>query len=267
MRQKAEPSSAIDVDVTTNGELPGAAEYARRKFGELGHLTYRPVLHARVRLTEHGDPSVERLVVAQANLDVDGRPVRAQVVGVSVGEAIDRLEARLRGQLERIAEHGEARRSMPGKRAREWRHESEAARRDNFFPRPLDERRIIRRKSFTMAPCTVDEAALEMGMLDYDFHLFTEKGTGFAAVLYRDGPTGYRLALVAPAPVDQLSPFELAVTISAQPAPCLTRDRAVERLGLLGLPFLFYIDAAEGRASVLYQRYDGHYGLITPSSG
>jgi hypothetical protein len=26
-----------------------------------------------------------------------------------------------------------------------------------------------------------------------------------------------------------------------------------------------FIDAVEGRASVLYHRYDGHYGLITPS--
>ena len=33
----------------------------------------------------------------------------------------------------------------------------------------------------------------------------------------------------------------------------------------LGFPFLFFIDAAPGRASVLYHRYDGHYGLITPA--
>ncbi len=41
-----------------------------------------------------------------------------------------------------------------------------------------------------MAPCTVDEAALEMDLLDYDFHLFTEKGTGSAGVVYRGGPDG-----------------------------------------------------------------------------
>ena len=116
-----------------------------------------------------------------------------------------------------------------------------------------------------MAPCTVDEAAVEMDLLDYDFHLFTENGSGTAGVLYRGGPTGHRLALVAPVPADQLSPFELPVSISAQPAPCLTHEEATERLGLLGLPFLFFIDAAEGRASVLYHRYDGHYGLITPA--
>ena len=86
----------------------GAAEYARSKIGELGRLTHRPVLYARVKLTRHRDPAVERPVVAQANLDVDGRLVRVQVEGVTAREAIDRLEARLRHRLERTAEHWEA---------------------------------------------------------------------------------------------------------------------------------------------------------------
>jgi hypothetical protein len=116
-----------------------------------------------------------------------------------------------------------------------------------------------------MEPCTVDVAALEMELLDYDFHFFTEKDTGIATVLYRGGPTGYRLAQVAPTPAYELAPFALPATISPQRVPCLTAGEATERLGLLGLPFLFYVDAAEGRASVLYHRYDGHYGLITPA--
>ena len=99
---------------------------------------------------------------------------------------------------------------------------------------------------------------------DYEFHLFTEIGTTFASVLYRGGPTGYRLALVTAVSPEQLAPFELPLTISSQPAPCITVEQATERLGLLGLPFLFFIDAAQGRAGVLYHRYDGHYGLITP---
>ncbi|KAA1251371.1 HPF/RaiA family ribosome-associated protein [Mycobacterium simiae] len=266
MRHETDLPSIVDVDVTTRGEFPGAADYARTKIGQLGRLTHRPVLHARIRLTQHRDPAVQRPVVAQANLDVDGRLVRAQVEGETAHEAIDRLEARLRHRLERVAQHWESRRGgQPEAVSHEWRHESEPTHRPGYFPRPADERSIIRRKSFTMAPCTVDEAALEMNLLDYDFHLFTEQGTGSAGVLYRGGPSEYRLALVAPAPADQLSPFELPVTISPQPAPCLTVEEATDRLGLLGLPFLFFIDAAEGRAGVLYHRYDGNYGLLTPA--
>jgi ribosome-associated translation inhibitor RaiA len=267
VRHKTELPSVLDVEVTTHGQLPGAAEYARDKIGGLGRLTHRPVLHARVKLTKHHDPAVERPVLAQANLDVDGRLVRAQVEGVTASEAIDRLESRLRHRLERIAEHWEARRGKtPASGPHEWRHQSEPAHRPGYFPRPADEREIIRHKSFTLAPCTVDEAAAEMALLDYDFHLFTEKGTGYASVLYRGGATGYRLALVTPVSPEQLAPFELPLTISSQPIPCLTVEHSTERIGLLGLPFLFFIDAAQGRASVLYHRYDGHYGLITPAS-
>jgi Sigma 54 modulation/S30EA ribosomal protein C terminus len=263
---RTEVPAVFDVDVTTHGQLPGAAEYARDKIGGLGRLTGKPVLHARVKLTRHHDPAVERPVLAQANLDVNGRLVRAQIDGATASEAIDLLESRLRHRLERIAEHWEARRgktSAPG--PHEWRHQSEPTYRPGYFPRPQDERQIIRRKSFTFATSTVDEAATEMDLLDYDFHLFTEKGTGFAGVLYRGDPTGYRLALVTPASPDLLAPFELPLTISPQPVPCLTVERATERLGLLGLPFLFFIDAAQGRANVLYHRYDGHYGLISPA--
>ena len=266
MSHGTELPSVFDVDVTTHGELPGAADYARSKIGALGRLTHRPVLHAHVKLTKHADPAVERPVVAQANLDVDGRLVRAQVEDATAREAIDRLAARLRHRLERAAEHWEARRgAQPAAKPHEWRHESEPTHRPSYFPRPADERRVIRRKSFAMEPCTVDEAALEMDLLDYDFHLFTEKGTATAGALYRGGPTGYRLALVAPELADQVSPFERQVTISPQPTPCLTEEEAAERLGLLGLPFLFFIEAAEGRAGILYHRYDGHYGLITPA--
>ena len=266
MRHKTELPSVLDVDVTTHGQLPGAADYARDKIGGLGRLTHKPVLHARVKLTRHRDPAVEQPVIAQANLDVNGRLVRVQVEGATARETIDRLESRLRHRLERIAEHWEARRGKtPAAGPHEWRHQSESAHRPRYFPRPEDERQLLRRKSFTLAPCTVDEAALEMNLLDYDFHLFTEIGTGTASVLYRGGPTGYRLAQVVPASPEQLAPFELPLTISSQSAPCLTVEQATERLGLLGLPFLFFIDAAQGRASVLYHRYDGHYGLVAPA--
>lgn len=262
MRDRSQYSPTMNVDVSTSGEFPGAAEYAREKIGGLAHLTARPVLHARVRLTRHRDPAVGRPVVAQANIDVDGRLIRAQVQDAGAREAIDRLEARLRRRLERA----EARRlAVAEAGARSWRHQSEPPQRPVYMGRPADERHVIRRKTYAMTPCSVDDAVLEMDLLDYNFHLFTERGTDTAAVVYRGGPTGYRVALVAPAVADQMGPISGPVTVSGQPAPCLTEDQATQRLGLVGLPFLFYIDAAHGRASVLYRRIDGHYGVITPA--
>ncbi|MDZ4267707.1 MAG: HPF/RaiA family ribosome-associated protein [Mycobacterium sp.] len=266
MSNRTDSPKALEVDVTTHGRLPGAADYARSKIGEVAGFTRRPVLHARVRLTRHTDPAVRHPVVAQANLDVDGRLIRAQVDAATAREAIDKLEARLRRRLEKTEEHWEARRGrLPEDAPHEWRHQSEPTHRSLHHARPAEDRQILRRKSYTMAACSVDDAVREMELLDYDFHLFTERGTGFASVLYRDGSTGYRLAQVIPVSPDQLAPFELPVTFSSQPAPCITVEQAAERLGLLGLPFLFFIDAAQGRANVLYHRYDGHYGLIAPA--
>lgn len=262
MSDGSETESAINVDVTTRGELPGAADYAKEKLAGLGRFAHRPVRYAHVKLTRQGDPAQQPPVIAQANLDVDGRLVRAEAHGDGAREAIDRLEDRLRSRLRRAADYAEARRT--GQLARRG-EETQDADRPAHAPVPPEEREIVRRKSYTIAACSVDEAVMEMELLDYDFHLFTEKATEMASVIYRDGPTGYRLAQVAPAPKEQLAPFELPVTISATGPPCITVEQATERLGLLGLPFLFFIDAAQGRAGVLYRRYDGHYGLITPA--
>jgi len=263
MSQKSDLPAVFDVEVTTHGQLPGAEDYARTKIGELGRLTHEPVLRAHVRLSEHGDPAVARRVIAQANLDVNGRLVRAQVESVTAREAIDLLEARLRHRLERSAQHWEAKRGgMPRVGPHEWRHQSEPTHRPTYFPRPESDRRIMRHKSYSLPTCTVEEAALEMELLDYDFHLFTEEGTKQDSVLYREGAGEYRLAQVDPESANKLAPFELPLTVSPQPAPRLTVDQAIERIGLLGLPFLFFVDTARDRGSVLYHRYDGHYGLI-----
>jgi ribosome-associated translation inhibitor RaiA len=264
MSRESEIPKVLDVEVTTHGEFPGAGDHARDKIGRLGRYTHQPVLSARVKLTRLADPAVPRPVVAQGNLDVNGRLVRAQVAGATAQEAIDRLEARLRRRLERVAEHWEARRgSMPSMAPHEWRHQSEPTRRQDHFPRPEAERQIIRHKACALGAGTVDEAAFDMDMLDYDFHLFTELGTGQDSVLYRGGPTGYRLALPTPPSIDELAAFELPLTVSTQPAPRLTTEEAISRLGLIDLPFLYFVEAATGRSSVLYHRYDGHYGLIT----
>ncbi|MEV7027010.1 sigma 54 modulation/S30EA ribosomal C-terminal domain-containing protein, partial [Kitasatospora sp. NPDC093558] len=49
-----------------------------------------------------------------------------------------------------------------------------------------------------------------------------------------------------------------------EPVPCLDLRQAARQLWLTGRPFVFHADPGDGRGRVLYRRYDGHYGLITP---
>jgi hypothetical protein len=83
-------------------------------------------------------------------------------------------------------------------------------------------------------------------------------------VLYRDEDGSYRLAWSGkqpwPAP-----PAAIAVEVDRASAPALTEAEAIDRLDLSGSPFVFFVDSADGRGRVLYRRYDGHYGLITPA--
>ena len=267
--KRSATQSAPDVVVESRDELPREySDYARTKIAALERATREPILYARVRLDQAPNPAVPRPAIAQANLDVNGRLVRAQVAGSDMYEAIDLLQERLRRRLVRLAQHWEARRGgVPLKQPlepHEWRHGSEPTHRPDYFPRPPEERRIVRRKSFTLEEETPDEAAFDMEMMGYDFHLFTDTETGQDSVLYRkDG--GYRLAQPEPR-LQRTDPVAVPLTISKHPAPRLSVDEAVERLNLTGLPFVFFVNSETGRGNVLYHRYDGHYGLITPAT-
>ncbi|MEU2035896.1 ribosome hibernation promotion factor [Nocardia amamiensis] len=241
-----------------------AADYVRQKVGPALDHASEPLLGARVRVTGHADPAVARPVVAQANVNVNGRAVRVQVAAATTREAIDLLAARLKARLERLARHWQAvRGGRPGLRPQHW-CQGDLARAS--LPHALDaaeQRRIVRRKSYALVGETCDEAVFDMETMDYDFHLFTESGTDADSVLYRIGDAGYRLAQVGPRP-EAVTRGAVSFTMSPTPAPVLDIQDAITRLELTGLPFVFFRDKASKRGSVLYHRYDGDYGLITP---
>ncbi|WP_127358489.1 HPF/RaiA family ribosome-associated protein [Actinacidiphila soli] len=264
--KRSAPQQAPEVQVETQGQMPpDAAEYAEAKVRALLDRTQQPVLFARVKLTRMANPAMERPALAQANLDVNGRPTRAHVAAQTVTEAVDLLQDRLAEQLARLEEHWEARRgTMPLPGPHEWRHGSEPTHRPDYYPRPAEERQVVRHKSFSLAQETPDEAAFELETMDYAFHLFTDAGTREDSVLYRAGPTGYRLAQIHPHP-RLASNMAVPLTVSDLPAPLMTLTEAKQRLDITGFPFVFFADDATGRGNVLYHRYDGHCGLITPA--
>jgi Sigma 54 modulation/S30EA ribosomal protein C terminus/Sigma 54 modulation protein / S30EA ribosomal protein len=257
------------IQVQVSGDAsPDIAAYAERRLREALADIHLPVLHARTRITRYADPALERPVIAQVNVDVNGRFVRAQISARTAREAVDLLHDRLRRRMEHVVQRTAG--NWEDRRARrtdvhdhEWRHGDEPARRPPYYPRRPEEREIIRHKSVTAARCGIDDAAAEMEDLGYDFHLFTEVATGQDSVLYRSGATGFRLAQVDGTPDAQPTAHTLPVTTSDQPAPPLSVPEAVARMAVWDRPFLFFLDREQGRGAVLYHRYDGHYGLIT----
>ncbi|MGW5452827.1 ribosome hibernation promotion factor [Nocardia sp. NPDC003979] len=265
MLVSTEPTDAI-VRISVGRHVSAAAaEYVREKIGGALRHASEPILSVRIRLEGHGDPAVADPIVAQANVNMAGTAVRVQVTAATTRAAIDGLVDRLRARLERAArrsdgQHGRHRGGKPVT----WHHGAAPRTRLPYFPRPMEEREIVRRKSFALAQETCDEAAFDMSLLDYDFHLFTESGSGLDSVLYRSGPSGYRLAQLDPQP-DRVIQGAVLVAISAARPPSLGPRAAAERLEVTGWPFVFYHDPDLGRGCVLYHRYDGHYGLITPA--
>ncbi len=170
--------------------------------------------------------------------------------GRHVGEAADLAEDRLRRRLRVLRDRTRTRHRWIGiSREHEWRHGDLPRPPVPYFPRPPEERRLVRRKSFALEPMARDQAAYEMHLVDHDFYLFTDRATGKDAVVVRGKDDSRGRVHVA------------------SPPPVLSDAQARERLDVGGEPFVFYADPADRRGRVRYRRYDGHYGLIVGTTG
>ncbi|HZB30976.1 MAG TPA: sigma 54 modulation/S30EA ribosomal C-terminal domain-containing protein [Streptosporangiaceae bacterium] len=257
-------NAAIDtVQMETRGPVPeGAIELARDRVTALLRLSREPVLSARVKLTvraEHGRP---RLAMAQANLDVDGRPVRAQAVAETMWRAVNELRDRLLIRLARVSRDWPVRRGgRPLTTPREWRPSGVPGRRPPELAPPGRDRYVVRHKVIKPFLATPLEAALDMELLDYDFYLFTDAVTGDECVIDRNS-TKYRVIRLIPA-ANASNGNGGPVVIDHEPVPVLTPAQALGRLTAQNLAYVFFCDPETHGSRVVYRRYDGHYGVIT----
>lgn len=106
----------VRVQTETRGAVPeGAVDLAVHRVTSLLRVAPEPVLFARVTLTMSADPAVQRPAIAQVNVDVNGRLVRAQAAGETMRAAVEHACDRLRIRLERSARNWEAVRGRPRK--------------------------------------------------------------------------------------------------------------------------------------------------------
>jgi ribosome-associated translation inhibitor RaiA len=260
-RREASPDP--HVEVVTDGEVAdGARRAAGAMIRSLGDLTSRPIVFARVKLHSAAVEDSDQRARAQGMIDVSGTVIRAEGEAPTADQALaavgERLERRLRHVQERRQDH---RRPRSGRG--EWRSGDLPAERPDFYPRPREDRRIERRKTWGPAEMTIEEALFDLEVLDHRFYLFTDAADGEDAIVYEtEGGLAVRRA---PGGEPDGRAEALEVVVNPAPAPELGAGEAVQQLDDSGEPFIFHRDPETGRAGVMYRRYDGHYGLIVPA--
>lgn len=247
-----------EVAVSLDGPVPERMRsIAQDKVSSATRLSGRDILEASVtmrELTNRTSPEPSR---AEVMLRIPRAIVRAQADGSTPNEALDlaiaRIERRIVDQVNRWDER--PRWITAADRHQRPTNQDPASRRTS--EPPLDEREIVRRKTFAVAPASVDEAAFDMQALGHDFYLFNDAASGRPAVISREGAAGFR---VWGLPDDAVLPEG----VDTGPAPAILDETAARRrLDDGGEAFVFFIDRATRQGHVLYRRRDGHYGLIT----
>ena len=159
-------------------------EYAEKKFERLS----RYFKSAREAHLTH---SVQRnWQIVEVQVDLDGMLVRAEERTPDIFASIDAVAEKLEQQVKRLKgklKNHKGRPDAPTVAAAlaELPTEEET---EEETAAPA----VVRRKRFAIKPMTVDEASLQLDLLNHDFFLFLNDETGEVSALYRrrDGGLG-----------------------------------------------------------------------------
>ncbi|GAA3337464.1 HPF/RaiA family ribosome-associated protein [Amorphoplanes nipponensis] len=217
--------------------------------------------HVRVKLAEYRGGDREAFAVAQVNVEIDGRLVRAQSTARAVPAAVDGVVAALAPRIRRLRRRLSG--SEPGPPSfvdERW------DRRPARASAPAVQgsgraRQITRHKAYPLAVHDVGAAAFTMDLRDYDFHLYVDEASGQDTVVVRAGAAGFRLVAVRP---ELLPAGSGGVPLQGPPSrlPTLTLPEAIRALDGMRPAFLAFAGVGSGRATVLYRRFDGTLGLL-----
>lgn len=171
---------------------PAIREYIEKKIGKLErhfkNFRIATVVHEEIR----GRHTIE------ITLNDDGITLRAEESNSNLRATVDRVIDKLETQLSRFK--GKRFRSLAKRERENMLHAEEIllaleAEEEITSGEPTEEvppLHIARIKRFSLKPSTLEEAAMEMQMLQHDFHVFLDVETQNVQVLYRrkDGTYG-----------------------------------------------------------------------------
>ena len=153
-------------------------EYIDKKVGKLQRY-FDTALRPQVNLmVQRENQRVE------ITIPLDGRMLRSEVdtdnMYASVDQAVDKIERQIRKYKTRI--NRKSRQVQEPLQMQEPVDEEEA-----------ESPKLVRMKRFTMKPMDVEEAILEMNLLDHDFFVFTNSESYDVNVVYRRRDGNYGL--------------------------------------------------------------------------
>lgn len=245
------------IGAISDGDRQGVVDLVDKLLGSVDE----PVHHVRVRMDHAPDRNRDRTTIARAIIDLRSGSVRAHTSADTTHAALADLESKLAAQLRHLIDRHRSIAERSHADDGSWRHGMVPTERPGYFPRPAEEREIVRHKSVAPGLCTVEEALFDLTVMGYDFYLYRDDTTDTDALVYVSGGDAH--LMVAGGPASE-HPAPVGVRIDPQEAPTLGISDAQERLDAGHEPFVFFVDDSSGRGHVLYRRYDGHYGLLVP---
>ena len=185
--------------LSRNMRLSGhSEEYIQKKVARLErHL--REQAEARLELRRTARRSETDRFVAQMTINASGATLRGQETGLTLFAAVDAvtdvMDKQIRRYKGRAYRTSQARRSARSQAMREnvGALLEDVATDEEDREESLEEiGKVVRVKRFAMKPMTVEDAIMEMELLDHDFFLFHNAETDQHSVVYRrtDGDYG-----------------------------------------------------------------------------
>lgn len=232
----------------------------------LSELAPAPVASTRVKVKHDEDRVPDQISIAQGSMNVSGIELRVEAAGATSSSALQAVGEHLEGKLARLTERWEGDDfDGPSPFLGHPTETDDDSSRPGFHYRPPERRTVVRRKTYSpLDRLSVAEALFNLDALDYRFFVFTDEADDKTTIVYQDldGPAVRKVDgsksigshLLGDIHVNEAEASSIAVA------------DAVSLLNSSDMPFVFFRDRDRGRASILYRRYDGHYGLLVPST-
>ena len=154
---------------------PSVANYVNKKVGKLDRY-FGDEIEAQVRL------SMERhRFTCEITIPLPGEILRAEETTGDMYVSIDSVLSKLEGQI----------RKHRTRLAKRMKRDADPI--EVFLPEEEAVPQVVRTKRFPIKPMTVDEAILQMDLLDHTFFAFKDEDTGAFCVVYKRNDGGYGL--------------------------------------------------------------------------